>query len=81
MGPVFLPACPLTATLLKHCPCIITLIRCLVLIYEFTVIQFSYRMSKHDDGHNSDCWENTVHLGMHINIIVVASEGCIKMLQ
>ncbi len=44
-------------------------------------VECGHRMSKHLDGHNSDRWDNTVNLGIHINLVAVVSESCTKMLQ
>ncbi len=52
-------------------------LKCLVLIYEFT-----YIISEHVDGNNSDRWDNTVHVRMHtvyiqLQLLVkVASKCC-----
>lgn len=32
----------------------------------FSFAECGHRMSKHVDGNNSDRWDNTVHLGIHI---------------
>ncbi len=42
-------------------------------------VECGHRMSKHLDGHNSDRWDNTVNLGIHINPVAVVSESCTNM--